>query len=68
MLRVNLIKYRGKRSQKEMAKKYNVSQQAWYGWEKGLFAPKVLIMKKIELDSGIPMEKLFPDQFNKKFF
>lgn len=48
-----------------MAKMYNVSQQAWNGWEQGAYAPKPKIMKQIELDSGIPMENIFFDVFNK---
>lgn len=64
-MRKLLIKFRGSRSQKEMAKNYNVTQQAWNGWEQGLFAPKPKIMKQIENDSGIPMEKIFFDVFNK---
>lgn len=65
MMRTKLIAFRGKRSQKEMAKRYNVSQQAWNAWEQGLYAPKPNIMKKIEFDSGIPMEVIFFDVFNK---
>lgn len=64
-MRKLLIRYRGKRSQKEMAKLYNVSQQAWQSWEKGSYAPKPQIMKQIEVDSGIPMEAIFFDVFNK---
>lgn len=66
VIREKLVAYRGKRSQKEMAKLYNVSQQAWNGWELGLYAPKPSIMKKIENDSGICMEELFFDVFNKQ--
>lgn len=66
MTRNILIQYRGARSQLEMAQKYNVTQQAWSGWEQGKFAPSVFIMKKIEMDSGIPMEQIFFDVFNKE--
>ncbi|WP_432748346.1 helix-turn-helix transcriptional regulator [Pectinatus frisingensis] len=64
-MRTLLVKYRGKRSQFEMAEIYGVTQQAWSGWEKGLYKPNVTIMKKIELDSGISMEDIFFDVFNK---
>lgn len=65
MKRDMLLKYRGTRSQTEMAQKYNVSQQAWSGWEQGKFTPSIFIMKKIEVDSGIPMERIFFDIFDK---
>ena len=64
MKRVALIKYRGSRSQADMAKKYNVSQQAWSSWENGDKKPDVATMKQIERDSGISMEILFFDVFN----
>lgn len=64
MKREKLIKYRGKRSQAEMAKKYGVTQQAWCKWEQGESKPGVVIMKKIEVDSGMPMETIFFDIFN----
>lgn len=47
-----------------MAKKYGVSQQAWFKWENGDSKPNVVIMKKIEDDSGVPMESIFFDVFN----
>jgi transcriptional regulator with XRE-family HTH domain len=47
-----------------MAKRYNVSQQAWSSWENGEKRPDVTIMKQIEVDSGIPMEVIFFDVFN----
>jgi hypothetical protein len=47
-----------------MGKKYGVTQQAWQKWENGKLTPKPLIMKQLEIDSGIPMEELFPDVFN----
>ncbi|WP_286821717.1 helix-turn-helix transcriptional regulator [Mitsuokella sp. UBA4253] len=66
MKRETLTGYRGKRSQAEMAKMYGVSQQMWSRWENGENKPSVVVMKKMELDSGIPMEILFFDVFNKK--
>lgn len=59
MKRVELIKYRGDKSQADMAKQYKVSQQAWSSWENGDKKPDVATMKQIERDSGIPMETLF---------
>lgn len=59
-----LIKYRGKRTQKEMAEIYGVSQQTWALWELGKSAPKPHIMKQISVDSKKPMEKIFFDVFN----
>lgn len=66
MRREKLIKYRGERSQEYMAIMYGVTQQAWSKWERGKAKPGVLIMKRIELDSGIPMESIFADLFNAK--
>ncbi|MBP3226779.1 MAG: hypothetical protein J6M08_07695 [Methanobrevibacter sp.] len=64
--RTALINYRGKRTQLAMAKIYNVTQQAWQQWEKGITNPSVVIMKKLEIDSGIKMEDLFPDVFGQE--
>ena len=61
-----LISYRGKRSQAEMAQLYGVSQQLWSCWEKGITSPSLPIIKKLEEDSGVPMEKLFFDLFDKE--
>ena len=66
MKRKALIAYRGARSQSEMAKRYGVSQQLWSCWESGISAPSIPIIKKLEDDSGIPMEKLFFDLFDKE--
>ena len=60
------VKYRGDKSQADMAKQYKVSQQAWSSWENGDKKPDVATMKQIERDSGIPMETLFFDVFNKR--
>lgn len=62
-MRIWLIKYRGNRTQKEMATRYGVSQQAWSKWEKGKSTPSRPIMKQLEIDSGIPMEIMFSDAF-----
>ena len=66
MKRQALIDFRGDRSQKEMGERYGVTQQAWTQWENGDKKPDVTIMKQIEKDSGIPMEVIFFDVFNKK--
>ena len=64
MKRKKLIEYRGKRSQADMAKIYGVTQQAWNRWELGTATPRPHLMKKMEIDVGIPMEELFTDVFN----
>lgn len=64
MKREKLIGFRGSRTQKEMAEKYGVTQQAWNRWEMGHTAPVLPIMKRLEVDSGIPMEELFFDRFH----
>lgn len=61
-----LVSFRGNRSQAEMAKIYGVSQQLWSCWETGISAPSTPIIKRLETDSGIPMEKLFFDLFDKE--
>lgn len=62
-MRDKLIKYRGKRSQEEMAKMYGVSQQAWSKYENGTAVPSPSIMLRIERDSGVKMEDIFFDKF-----
>ena len=64
MKRELLITYRGNRSQEEMARKYNVSQQVWSRWENGDAKPKVETMKRLEIDIGKPMESIFFDVFD----
>ncbi len=49
-----------------MAKKYGVAQQTWACWETGASTPPPYIMKELEDDSGIPMEEIFFDRFNRK--
>ncbi|MDF2876696.1 MAG: hypothetical protein K0R22_3379 [Sporomusa sp.] len=48
-----------------MGAQYGVSQQAWSYWERGAKSPSPFIMKRIADDSGVPMEILFCDVFNK---
>ena len=62
-MRDKLIKYRGKRSQEEMAKMYGVSQQAWSKYENGTAVPSPSIMLRMERESGIKMEDIFFDKF-----
>lgn len=64
-MREKLVKFRANRSQREMAEKYGVTQQAWDNWEKGTRTPSVVIMAELEKDSGVKMENLFPDIFQK---
>jgi DNA-binding XRE family transcriptional regulator len=65
MKREKLFAYRNGRPQSVMANMYGVTQQTWSMWEKGTWKPNVVTMKKLEADSGIPMEELFADVFNK---
>lgn len=66
MKRERLIEYRGNRTQAEMAARYGVTQQAWQKWEAGEMTPTADKMKRLEDDSGVPMEILFFDAFNKQ--
>ena len=66
MKREALIAYRGDRTQAEMASIYKVSQQLWSCWETGISAPSLPIIRQLERDSGVPMEKLFFDLFDKE--
>ena len=66
MKRELLIRFRGSKTQSEMANKYGVSQQLWSYWENGVSAPLPYIMKQIEIDSKLPMEEIFSDIFQKK--
>lgn len=64
MKRQKLIDFRGENSQAAMGERYGVTQQAWANWENGVGLPTVDKMKRLEDDSGIPMEVLFFDAFN----
>lgn len=63
-MRHNLIKYRGNRSQKEIALKYDVTQQAWSNWENGHDTPKPATMLQIAKDAGVSIESLFFEEEN----
>ena len=64
MKRQELIEFRGRRTQTEMANLYGVTQQTWSYWENGDKAPAARVMKRLEDDSGVPMEEIFFDVFN----
>ena len=64
MKRQRLIEFRGNRTQINMAKMYEVTQQTWSAWENGRNTPPAKIMKRLENDSGVPMEDIFFDVFN----
>lgn len=63
MKRLKLIAFRGGQTQSDISARYGVTQQAWSQWEQGITNPSIVIMKRLEKDSGIPMEQLFPDVF-----
>lgn len=63
----NLLRLlRGSKSQKEMADKYQVSQQAWSKWENGDTVPDNQVMLAMEREYKIPMEVIFFEAFNYK--
>ena len=62
--RLKELRAKTRLTQADMAKMYGVSQQAWGKWEKGNGKPNVVLMKKLEMDSGIPMEEIFADVFD----
>ena len=63
-MRLALVRYRGGKSQNEMASKFGVSQQTWSFWESGKSTPTIQKMKRLEVASGVSMEVLFPDVFS----
>ena len=64
-MKKNLLKLlRGDRSQSEIAKEYEVSQQCWQSWETGRTIPPNTTMLKMEKDFDIPMEAIFFESFN----
>ena len=60
-MREKLISFRADRSQQEMAEMYNVSQQAWSKWERGVGFPRPALLIRLEADSGVPISELFFD-------
>lgn len=66
-MKKNLLKdLRGKKSQAEIAKNYQVSQQCWQSWETGRTLPDNATMLQMEQNFGVPMEVIFFDSFNYK--
>lgn len=65
-MREKLIKYRGKRSQREMASIYKVTQQSWSNWENGNEFPRAETMYQISKDAGMSIEELFFNIKNKE--
>lgn len=63
----NLLKnLRGQKTQAEIAKEYQVSQQCWQSWEVGRTIPPNSIMLKMEQNFKTPMEMIFFDSFKPK--
>ena len=66
-MKKNLLKdLRGAKSQSEIAKDYQVSQQCWQSWETGRTLPDNATMLLMEKNFGVPMEVIFFDSFNYK--
>ena len=66
-MKKNLLKeLRGVKSQSEMAKEFNVSQQGWQSWENGRTVPNNATMLIMEKKFNVPMEVIFFDSFNNK--
>lgn len=68
-MKKNILKnLRGNKSQKEIAKEFNVSQQGWQSWETGRTVPDNATMLQMERKFNVPMEIIFFDSFNYKKF
>ena len=66
-MKKNLLRdLRGTKSQAEIAKDYNVSQQCWQSWEIGRTLPDNATMLQMEKKFNVPMEVIFFDSFNYK--
>lgn len=66
-MKKNILKnLRGDKSQKEIAKEFNVSQQGWQSWETGRTVPDNATMLQMERKFNVPMEIIFFDSFNYK--
>lgn len=66
-MKKNLLKdLRGTKSQSEIAREYEVSQQCWQSWETGRTLPDNATMLQMEKAFGVPMEVIFFDSFNYK--
>ncbi len=64
MVRTNLVKARGNKSQTEIAVQCGVSQQTYSHWERGRATPSIKKMILLEHIFGVPKEILFFDIFN----
>lgn len=55
--------YRNKRkiTQIEFAERIGISRRSYQYYEAGLMEPKIKIAKKMSIELGIPIEKVFPD-------
>ena len=63
----NLLRLlRNNKSQAEIAKEYNVTQQGWQSWECGRTLPDHATMLQMERNFDIPLEVIFFDAFNYK--
>lgn len=62
--RLNLMKARGTRTQKEIGRLCGVRQQTYSHWERGRSTPPVEKMLLLEKVLGVPKEELFCDVFN----
>ena len=59
----NLLKeLRGTKSQAEIAKEYDVTQQGWQSWEIGRTVPDNATMLQMEKNFNVPMEVIFFDE------
>ncbi len=67
VIRNNLIKARGKRTQSEIANLCGVEQQTYSHWERGRSKPSIEKMLLIEKILGVPKEELFFDIFNSQY-
>ena len=66
-MKKNLLRdLRGDKSQSEIAKEFNVSQQGWQSWEIGRTVPDNARMLQMEKKFNVPMEVIFFDSFNYK--
>ena len=66
-MKKNLLRdLRGDKSQSEIAKEFNVSQQGWQSWEIGRTVPDNARMLQMEKKFNVPMEVIFFDSFKYK--
>lgn len=63
-MRELLRKYRGDRTQAEMAAMYGTTQQTWHRWEQGENRPPLSIMEKIAESAGFSVKDIFFGKVN----